>query len=319
MEINRSPKISVIVPVYNVEKYIRRCIESILAQTYTNFEVLLVDDGSTDKSGLICDEFSKVDDRIQVFHKENGGVSSARNYGLNKAKGEWISFIDGDDWIGSFYFEVFQQKITKNSLDLDIVSFDYYLDSYERMSSYKKEVHSCNKKIMIEKLLINEAGGYLWNKIIKLDLFVTNRIIFPENIYIWEDLVVSVNLYLAARHVGYIAEAYYHYNKCNSGSAMSNFSEDKINQQILACDVIEDCLSSFGVYCYYVDAIHIRQLIAKQAYISEKRFFNVEKWREIYPDAIVVLDKFKCPRKTKVQLWLLKNHLPFLAFLLLYI
>ena len=91
--------ISVIVPVYNTEKYLHRCVDSILAQTFTDFELLLIDDGSTDSSGAICDEYAQKDSRVRVFHKENGGVSSARNLGLDKAKGKWVTFVDSDDWI----------------------------------------------------------------------------------------------------------------------------------------------------------------------------------------------------------------------------
>ncbi len=97
-----SPKISVIVPVYNAEKWLRRCVDSILAQTYTDFEVLLIDDGSTDGSGVICDEYTALDSRVRTFHKPNGGVSSARNLGLDNARGEWICFVDSDDEIRSF-------------------------------------------------------------------------------------------------------------------------------------------------------------------------------------------------------------------------
>ena len=93
------PKISVIVPVYNTEKYLHRCVDSILAQTFTDFELLLVNDGSPDKSGEICDEYAQKDTRVRVFHKENGGVSSARNLGLENAQGKWITYVDGDDWI----------------------------------------------------------------------------------------------------------------------------------------------------------------------------------------------------------------------------
>lgn len=101
----RPPKISVIVPVYKVEKYLPECIESILAQTFTDFELILVDDGSPDNSGKICDDYAARDSRIRVFHKENGGVSSARNLGLDNARGEWIAFVDSDDWVGEKYLE----------------------------------------------------------------------------------------------------------------------------------------------------------------------------------------------------------------------
>lgn len=105
-----TPKISVIVPVYNVEKYLRRCIDSILAQTFADFELLLIDDGSKDSSGAICDEYAEKDNRILVFHKENGGVSSARNVGLDNAKGEWITFVDADDYVSKEWLYYFKFK-----------------------------------------------------------------------------------------------------------------------------------------------------------------------------------------------------------------
>ena len=101
-----SPIISVIVPVYNVEQYLPHCIDSILTQTFTDFEVLLIDDGSTDNSGRICDEYAKKDNRIRVFHKENGGVSSARNVGLDNAEGEFLGFVDGDDILSPVYLMI---------------------------------------------------------------------------------------------------------------------------------------------------------------------------------------------------------------------
>lgn len=111
-----TPTISVIVPVYNTEKYLRRCIDSVLAQTYADFELLLIDDGSKDKSGEICDEYAQKDARVRVFHKENGGVSSARNLGLDNARGEWVAFVDSDDYIEENYLKSFE-----GNLDADLV------------------------------------------------------------------------------------------------------------------------------------------------------------------------------------------------------
>lgn len=100
----KQPTISVIVPVYNTEKYLGECVQSILNQIFTDFELLLIDDGSTDQSGAICDTYALQDKRVKVFHKENGGVSSARNMGLDEARGEWIVFVDSDDWVANSYF-----------------------------------------------------------------------------------------------------------------------------------------------------------------------------------------------------------------------
>lgn len=116
------PKISVIVPVYKAEKYIRRCVDSILAQTFTDFELLLIDDGSPDDSGAICDGYAAKDSRVKVFHKENGGVSSARNLGLDNARGEWITFVDADDWIVNDYNIICLQTVEE--YNLDFLKFD---------------------------------------------------------------------------------------------------------------------------------------------------------------------------------------------------
>lgn len=117
MQTDYTPKISIIVPVYNVEKYLRRCIDSILAQTFTDFELLLIDDGSKDYSGAICDEYAEKDNRIRVFHKENGGVSSARNMGIDNAKGDRFSFVDADERVA---MDFLLDLKTDDSIDVTI-------------------------------------------------------------------------------------------------------------------------------------------------------------------------------------------------------
>lgn len=115
--------ISIVVPVYNVEKYLKKSIESILNQTYQNIEILLVDDGSTDSSGKICESFSKVDPRIRVFHKENGGLSDARNFGIEQMKGQYVAFIDSDDYISKDYVWKLYSSIKNNDSEVSICSF----------------------------------------------------------------------------------------------------------------------------------------------------------------------------------------------------
>ena len=117
---NQCPKISIIVPIYKTEQYLQRCIDSILAQTFTNFELLLIEDGSPDNSGKICDKYALKDSRIKVYHKENGGVSSARNLGLDHATGEWITFCDSDDWVNKDWLELF---ILNSNTDMVIQSY----------------------------------------------------------------------------------------------------------------------------------------------------------------------------------------------------
>lgn len=175
-----SPKISVIVPVYNVEKYLRRCIDSILAQTFTGFELLLIDDGSKDKSGEICDEYAKKDSRVRVFHKENGGVSSARNLGLDNALGEWVCFVDADDSVSPFYIEHLVQRI---------VCKDQIVMSNVKNVEYIKENISLVGKTAIEYMVCNGlfALSGPQSKLFNLNVIQQKGIHYPEGVHMGED------------------------------------------------------------------------------------------------------------------------------------
>lgn len=146
-----TPKISCIVPVYNVEKYLRRCVDSILNQTFTDFELILVDDGSPDNSPAICYEYAVKDSRIKVIHKVNGGVSSARNVGLDVAKGEWICFVDSDDLIEADYMQKMYEAAINNNSDF-IMCGIHQIAGYETLkNNYKKKI----KKIQFVKIDVN--------------------------------------------------------------------------------------------------------------------------------------------------------------------
>jgi len=139
LKMEKTHRISVIVPVYNVEKYLARCIDSILAQTFADFECILIDDGSSDNSPAICDEYAKKDDRIKVIHKENGGVSSARNTGLDVAQGEWITFIDSDDWVENNILDLLLNNAVKNNCDMSVCGLRS-LDENEKELSKSKQM-----------------------------------------------------------------------------------------------------------------------------------------------------------------------------------
>lgn len=130
-------QVSIIVPVYKAQATLPRCIDSILSQSFKDWELLLIDDGSTDDSGEICDEYARHDNRIQVFHKQNGGVSSARNYGLDRAKGEWVTFIDSDDWIELNYLSHDYSKLSKNETDLILMPFKKFTRDTDKESEKK--------------------------------------------------------------------------------------------------------------------------------------------------------------------------------------
>ena len=185
-EIRRMKMVSIIVPVYNAEKNLRRCVESLLEQSYSNIEILLVDDGAKDSSPRICDEFAQIDERVKVIHKENGGVSSARNMGLKKAKGQYIQFVDSDDWVARDYTEKLVAGIEKNSSELVIGGMIFVHDQIQEVRSLKecsikqKEVWERQFGFLYKEYYLNSV----WNK-----LFLKDKIVefFQEEISLGED------------------------------------------------------------------------------------------------------------------------------------
>lgn len=184
-----SPTISVIVPVYNVEKYLLRCIDSILAQTFTDFELLLIDDGSKDTSGSICDEYARKDTRIKVLHKENGGVSSARNVGLDNAKGKWICFADSDDYVGKEWLKIFS-----NGFPADIIIQSFYAtnwfgnqaESFVEMPSFNGSTSQDFKQLYLQ--LYKKCNlGFIWCRAFKRNIITRHSVFFNTNYTLIED------------------------------------------------------------------------------------------------------------------------------------
>ncbi|MBQ8543630.1 MAG: glycosyltransferase [Alistipes sp.] len=235
------PKISVIVPIYKAEKYLRRCVDSILAQTFADFEVLLVDDGSPDRSGKICDEYAAMDSRVRVFHKENAGVSCARNLGIEKACGEYTIHADPDDWIEpSMLAELYSKA---KSDDADMVICDFYVE-YESKQNYKEQrpLSLENEKIL-KQVLDGSIHGALWNKIIKRNCYIANNICIPPEMSLWEDRYVVTRLLMSDIKVAYLNSAFYHYDSySNSNSIVRSTSLKSLNSQIYFIDYFEKCL-----------------------------------------------------------------------------
>lgn len=178
MTIMREPLISVIVPIYHVEKYLSRCIDSIIDQTYQNLEIILVDDGSNDGCPAICDEYAQKDNRIVVIHKENGGVSDARNKGVDASKGEYIGFVDPDDYIHRDMYRILMDTILKNSADACICSYKYVYDGRpkEEDVTFENDIHTDIKSGKSIQYFYYSSDKKLeltvpWNKLYKKELF----------------------------------------------------------------------------------------------------------------------------------------------------
>ena len=199
-----NPAISIIIPVYNAEKYLRRCIESVLSQSFTDFELILVDDGSKDSSPQICDEYVSQDTRVRVIHKANGGVSAARNDGLDIAKGEYITFIDSDDWVEREYI---QSLYDKRSLDFVIGNF------INEPSGKKRKINECTfigdkLKDYIKNTYL--SNGYPWGKLFKNKIINNNAIRFKK-IKVYEDLLFCLEYVRHCSSICCMSKAHYHY------------------------------------------------------------------------------------------------------------
>ena len=217
MESNITNLISIIIPVYNVEQYLNQCIDSIVNQTYKNLEIILVDDGSTDNSSRICDEYALQDKRIKVIHKENGGVSSARNFGLNIAKGEYIGFVDSDDFIERDMYEILIKTLI--STNSQIVSCSINNNKY-----VIKQNETFNKKEIFRK--IKKLPCSVWNKL--FSRVVLNEILFREDIFIGEDLLFVFQAFTKANQITFIKDNKYHY-RCEYNNLKKSFNEKNMS------------------------------------------------------------------------------------------
>lgn len=200
----KNPWVSIIVPVYNAEKFLPRCINSILAQTFTDFELLLIDDGSTDKSAKICDEYAQKDIRIKVFHKKNGGVSTARNLGIDKAGGEWITFVDSDDYVLNEYLE----SMISSSYPPATLVFSTYVNVGNNPKQYVAGTYRNNDmvKYIIKNRILDMSGPYA--KLYNTEIIRKKSIRFPVGINMAED-GIFLTIYLNAINNLVII------NKCN--------------------------------------------------------------------------------------------------------
>ena len=225
------PLISIIVPVYNVEKYIERCIKSILNQSFTNFELILVDDGSPDKCGEICDEYKNKDKRIKVIHKKNGGLSDARNAGIEIAKGEYIAFVDSDDFINKYMYEILYRNAKKLDADISICNFKMVckndkIDENILISSADVKVYDRNEAL--NKLYGNENVQFIiaCNKIYKKELFLNIRYEYGK---CHEDEFIIHKLIYKSNKIVSCSEKLYYYFENDASIMRRKFNVNRVD------------------------------------------------------------------------------------------
>lgn len=266
MNTSLTPKISIIVPVYKAEKYIRRCLDSILYQTYEDFEVILVDDGSPDKSGEICDEYAQKEKRIRVIHKVNGGVASARQCGIDNVRGVYTMHIDPDDWIEHNTLERMYSKIIET--DSDLLIADYYINSKDKEIYEKETISNLNNEAILKGILYGN-NCCLWNKLIKTDIYKKNKINFIKDIDYGEDFLFLIQVLQTKRlKITYLQEAFYHYDIYINNNSLtrkkdkniSNIADKYISsvEQLIPNKYIKEkqiYLINFIAFCFFTNSI----------------------------------------------------------------
>lgn len=270
------PKISIIVPIYNVEKYLSRCMNSLLTQSFQEIEVIAVNDGSTDSSLEIITTYVAMDPRVKVIDKENGGVSSARNAGIATACGEYIGFVDPDDWVDKKMYEKLYQTAITDKADIVMCSYirefgshskikDFYLP--EKVSYYNNDVQKTimrrlvgplNEEVGNPELL--DAWGTVWSKLYKAELIKKNGLSFRDLTEIGtnEDTLFNIHAFYFADTFTFLNQPFYHYWRVNESSVTSGYKPNLMNQWFKLYKIIEDFLLDKGVGEDYYKALNNR-------------------------------------------------------------
>lgn len=243
-----TPKVSVIVPVYKAEAYLHRCIDSLLIQSIQDFEILLIDDGSPDKSGKICDEYALKDKRIRIIHKENGGVSSARQCGIENALGEYTIHADPDDWVDSNMLEELYTKAKEDNADMVICDF---FEEKDNKQIYHKQKPSKLDKQTVLKELFQQLHGSCCNKLIRRACYNKANVSFDLTLSFCEDLYYHASLLLSNITITYLPKAFYHYDQTiNNNSIVRKYTHKTFEYDIMLYNKFCNLLKNTDAYKY---------------------------------------------------------------------
>lgn len=306
------PVLTIVLPVYNGAKFVGNCIESILTNTFTDFELLIIDDGSTDGSGAICDEYARRDTRIIVFHNTNHGVSFSRNFGIDHAKGNWVGFIDADDWIPTNTFETIVMNI--QSERIDIISFGFWSVTKDDESVVKlPSIHQGKISFMRKQMLY--GWTVVWNSFFQKNFLDQFCLRFNEYISIGEDFEFLFRAYYYANDIMVVNKPLYYYNRTNENSALHTMSIKQYDEIIEVNLSIADFFKRNGVLDKFREIVAWKILRAKQDYVLDVNTHN--KFLSIYPECHDYI--LTCPTintKIKIMMWFLTHRMGFLTVML---
>ena len=292
--------ITVVIPIYNVEKYLKKCIESIIGQTYKDLEIILVDDGSPDNSGKICDEYANIDKRINVIHKENGGLSDARNYGIMNAHGKYIVFIDSDDYVENQYIELLYKAIILNNTKISQCGIKKINEKNDIIGYFNYGENQIKKS---KELIIDLYGGkweniVVWNKMYLRELF--NNIKFPKG-KIHEDEFVTYKLLFLSNEISVINKCLYNYMQSNESITGRKFYLNRLD----ILDALEERLIFFEKSKeeeLYKETLENYLNTIKMCYFEVRKNINKSKKIQKYLKNIYVKNSKMFLKKYRVNL-----------------
>lgn len=305
-------KISIVIPVYNASKYLSKCLDSVINQSYSNIEIVLVDDGSRDNSGNICDEYSNKDKRIKVIHKENGGVSSARNTGIDNATGNYVTFIDSDDIIHPDYVKKLVANLTDNNLS--VCHIEYFKNDVNFSSTFDETIElNKNEFINLCKMtLLNTPCCKLYN----LDVIKKNKIYFDNSLSLGEDLLFNLEYLKFIEKITIINQKLYYYRKDDNNTLSTSYNPKMLEIQSLLFnkytdffngDLNKEQLRIFDSYRFSTVRIIIENEFRNKKISFWERYINTRKLlnNDIMKDMI---KKIRYPER-RVFYFLIKNKL----------
>ena len=306
-----SAKVTIVVPVYNTKNYLEECVHSLTGQTYREIEILLVDDGSTDGSSILCDALANSDERIRVIHKENGGAATARNLGIDEAKGEYVMFLDSDDWLDTDAVEALVQYADKN--ETDVLRFNYVREfdgkQLVKPNTFLEErlYENDECKIVCRQLLgltgkelrhpesmnfLASCGFNLYRTALLRKL--GTRFIPIQEIGSFVDGLFNFSVFLHVERFAFINRPFYHYRKTNEGAATANYRKNYVNRQLLLFGKIKEEIERVGKWEYFKEAYYNRIALSTME-ISFNAMRNKAGFSERYREIRSVLkhEKFK--------------------------
>lgn len=292
------PLISIILPIYNIQGYLKKCMDSIFAQTYKNLEIIMIDDGSTDKSSEMCDEYLKADSRVVVFHKKNGGLSDARNYGIERAKGEYITCIDPDDYVDIDYIEYLYKLIEKYNAKMSVCQHRVVYDSGKIDEYGSNGDESIDNKFCIERMLYHDViDTSAWAKLYEKSLFDTVK--YPKG-KLFEDIGTTYKLMLQCNKIAVGYESKYNYIVRNNSIVNCSFSIRKFDLLETTDDMAENVLK---VYPDLEKAVMRRRIYARFSTLnqmSKTKDFKAERnemIRFIKENKNIIMSDPKVPKR----------------------